>query len=338
MIHFIHWNRRRFAGLLLLVAMASSIAAAQRITATAVETPGFTVSNMDRSVDFYSTVLHFAKVSDRQVGESDRAKSEGVTGRTRVVRMQLGSEQIELSQYLDAPGRSFPPDSHGNDRWFQHVAIIVPDMDRAYAWLRENHVRYASNEPQRLPDWNVNAGGIRAFYFRDPDGHYLELLQFPEGKGSAKWHQPSDQLFLGIDHTAIVVADTEGSVHFYRDLLGMKVAGTSENYGTEQEHLNGVFGAHLRITALRAASGPGIELLEYLSPEDGRPAPADTRANDIVHWETRIDIAQGSTEAWRAMQASGATSAPANSLVGAGSEFLAQDPDRHVLVIHSPAP
>ena len=53
---------------------------------------------------------------------------------------------------------------------------------------------------------------------------------------------------------------------FYRDLLGMHGAEESENYGTEQEHLNNLFGAHLRITALRGAIGPGIELLEYLAP------------------------------------------------------------------------
>ena len=45
----------------------------------------------------------------------------------------------------------------------------------------------------------------------------------------------------------------------------MRVAGESENYGTEQEHLNNVFGAHLRITSLRSSSGIGIEFLEYLS-------------------------------------------------------------------------
>jgi hypothetical protein len=68
----------------------------------------------------------------------------------------------------------------------------------------------------------------------------------------------------------------------------MRVAGESDNYGVEQEHLNGVFGAHLRITALRAEQGPGIELLEYLSPTDGRAYPADAKANDIVHWEIRL--------------------------------------------------
>jgi catechol 2,3-dioxygenase-like lactoylglutathione lyase family enzyme len=149
-------------------------------------------------------------------------------------------------------------------------------------------VRNASTEPQRLPDWNKNAAGIRAFYFRDPDGHFLELLQFPPDKGLAKWHTPSNHLFMGIDHTAIVVSNTEQSLRFYRDMLGMRIVGMSENYGTEQEHLNNVSGAHLRITSLRAQSGPGIELLEYLSPRDGRPAPSDERANDLVHWQTTI--------------------------------------------------
>src|SRR5207245_9929032 len=110
---------------------------------------------------------------------------------------------------------------------------------------------------------------------KDPDVHPVELLAFPEGKGAAKWHKTSDRLFLGIDHTAIAVSDTESSLKFYRDVLGLRVAGESENYGTEQEHLNNVFGARLRITALRAASRPGIESLEYLATRDGRPITAD---------------------------------------------------------------
>ena len=83
----------------------------------------------------------------------------------------------------------------------------------------------------------------------------------PAGKGAARWHQKTSRLFLGIDHTAIVVGDTEASLGFYRDRLGLEVVGESENYGTEQEHLNNVFGAHLRITTLHAHSGPGIEFL-----------------------------------------------------------------------------
>jgi catechol 2,3-dioxygenase-like lactoylglutathione lyase family enzyme len=145
-----------------------------------------------------------------------------------------------------------------------------------------------SPEPERLPDWNPNAGGIRAFYFRDPDGHPLELIWFPPGKGDPRWQQPTDRLFLGIDHTAIAVGDTRKSLAFYRDRLGFRVAGRSENFGPEQERLNAVRGAHLRITSLRAGAGPGIEFLEYLAPRNGRAFPADERANDIVHWQTRL--------------------------------------------------
>jgi catechol 2,3-dioxygenase-like lactoylglutathione lyase family enzyme len=246
-----------------------------------------TVADIDRSVDFYSRVLTFEKTSDAEIAGENVEHLFGVFGaRVRVVRMKLGDESIELVQFIAPRGRAIPADSRSNDLWFQHIAIIVSDMDRAYQVLRENRVEHASTGPQRLPDWNKNAAGIKAFYFKDPDEHPVEILEFPEDKGAAKWHKPSGRLFLGIDHTAIAVSNTESSLNFYRDVLGMRVAGESENYGTEQEHLNNVFGARLRITALRAAAGPGIEFLEYLTPRDGRPIPADERANDIVHRET----------------------------------------------------
>src|SRR5262245_46079171 len=249
-----------------------------------------TVSDMDRSVEFYSRVLAFEKTSDTEVAGDELEHLFGVFGsRARIVRMRLGGESIELVQFLAPRGRPIPVDSRSNDLWFQHFAVIVSDMDRAYAILRQNNVEHASSGPQRLPDWNQNAGGIEAFYFKDPDGHPLEILHFPAGKGDPKWQVKSDRLSLGIDHTAIAVRSTAASLEFYRDLLGLRVAGESENYGSEQEHLNNVFGARLRITALRAPSGPGIELLEYLSPRDGRPYPSDERANDLVHRQTELE-------------------------------------------------
>jgi catechol 2,3-dioxygenase-like lactoylglutathione lyase family enzyme len=95
-------------------------------------------------------------------------------------------------------------------------------------------------------------------------------------------------LFLGIDHTAIVVGDTDQTLKLYRDTFGMRVVGEGQNYDIEQEHLNNVFGARLRITTLHAPVGPGIELLEYLAPRDGRPSPIDLKANDIGHWQTTL--------------------------------------------------
>jgi catechol 2,3-dioxygenase-like lactoylglutathione lyase family enzyme len=276
--------------LLLLVGLAAALGASGGGTlhVDAVDSIGMTVDNMDRAVDFYTRVLTFEQVSDVEVSGREVELLQGIFGaRMRVVRLRLGDESIELTEYLAPKGRPLPAAMRPNDRAFQHAAIIVSDIDAAYRRLRQYHVEHASTGPQRLPDWNPNAGGISAFYFRDPDRHFLEILHFPAGKGLAKW-QRADRLFLGIDHTAIVVGDTDQSLKLYRDGFQMKVAGESENYDTEQEHLNGVFGARLRITALRADQGPGIELLEYLAPRDGHPTPPDLRANDIAHWQTTL--------------------------------------------------
>ncbi len=300
---------------------------------------GMTVSDMDRSIEFYSKVLSFEKASDVEVAGEDYERLQGVFGlRMRVVRMRLGNEFIELTEYLTPKGRPFPIDSRSNDRWFQHIAIITSDMDKAYALLRQNKVEHISTGPQRLPDWNKNAGGIKAFYFKDPDKHTLEILQFPEGKGEARWHQ-KDKLFLGIDHTAIVVSNTEASLEFYRDVLGLRIAGVSENYGTEQEHLNNVFGARLRITSLRAGGGgPGIEFLEYLAPRDGRPFPTDASANDLFHWQTTlligaVDLAAQNLIEKKYQLVSPGVIAIEDSQLGLSKRVLVRDPDGHVMAL-----
>jgi catechol 2,3-dioxygenase-like lactoylglutathione lyase family enzyme len=313
----------------LLLALCAFVAPAAFAGVRAIDSIGITVNDMNRAVDFYTKVLTFEKETEREVAGDAYEHLYGVFGmRLRIVRMRLGDEHIELMQFLAPRGRPIPADSRSNDRWFQHVAIIVSDMDQAYARLRSFNVEHASSGPQRLPDWNPNAGGIKAFYFRDPDGNYLEILQFPDGKGADKWHRPGGgRLFLGIDHTAIVVAHTAESLRFYRDTLGLKVAGTSENYGTEQEHLNNVFGAHLAITALRAPQGPGVEFLEYLAPAGGRPIPADTVASDDWYWQInlRADDPDAFAPSLRATATDGA--------LGFARGVILKDPDGHASLI-----
>jgi catechol 2,3-dioxygenase-like lactoylglutathione lyase family enzyme len=303
----------------------------------AVESVGMTVADVDRSIRFYSKVLSFEKISDVELQGSDYEHLEGVFGlRMRVVAMRLGDESIELTEYLTPQGRPVPNDSRSNDRWFQHIAIITSDMDRAYTWLRENRVRHVSTGPQTLPDYIKSAAGIRAFYFNDPDGHPLEILEFPPDKGDPKWHHANGKLFLGIDHTAIAVANTSASLQFYHDVLGFRVAGESENYGPEQEHLNNVFGARLRITGLRSREGPGIELLEYLAPGGGRAMPGDEHANDVVHHQTQlvtdnIEAALNQLEEGRYQLISSGIVAFAKAEVGFHFAVIVRDPDGHAI-------
>ena len=303
-----------------------------------VESVGVTVSDMDRSVAFYSA-LAFQKVSDVEVLGEQYEHLEGVFGaRMRIVRMRLGNEFVDLTEYLAPRGRPIPVDSRSNDLWFQHIAIVVRDMDQAFEKLRALKVQFVSTGPQTLPPSIKAAAGIKAFYFRDPDQHNLEIIYFPRGKGDPRWQQKADKLFLGIDHTAIGIANTDASLHFYRDLLGFRKAGDSENFGTEQEHLNQVFGAHLQITAMRGTSGPGIEFLEYLTPRDGRARPPDIHANDIVHWQTTVvtndidALAQKLRQAHVGFVSSGVVVMPKDK-AGFSKGALVSDPDGHDVLL-----
>jgi catechol 2,3-dioxygenase-like lactoylglutathione lyase family enzyme len=280
--------------LVLLLLVVSSQAGVREVGAI-----GLTVGDLDRQVEFYTRVLPFEKVSE---SKSAPGATDGLLGligtQLRSAELKIGDERITLTEHLTNKGRPVPSDSRSFDHWFQHIAIVVSDMDKAYEHLRRTKLKHVSTAPQTLPAWNQDAGGIKAFYFRDPEDHVLEIIWFPPGKGDPKWQPPSRgfgasrPLFLGIDHTAIVVSDTDRSLMFYTNVLGLRVVGGAENHGTEQEHLNQVFGARLRITALRAERGPGIEFLEYITPPGGRPLPNDAKASDFVFWHTRL-VADG---------------------------------------------
>jgi catechol 2,3-dioxygenase-like lactoylglutathione lyase family enzyme len=275
----------------MVIMLLLAIAAASQVKK--VEAVGITVSDMNKSLQFYTEVLGFKKVSDIEYKGTEFEKLQGVFGlNIRVARLQLGDEFIELTDYLTTGGRSIPEEAKSNDLFFQHIAIVVSDMEKAYQQVRKYNVEHVSTSPQTLPKSIPGAEGIKAFYFHDPDNHNLELIFFPKGKGQKKWQQASAsderKIFLGIDHTAIGVSNTENSHKFYMNLLGIEKKGDSWNKGTEQEHLNNIEGASLHITGYRAADGPGIEFLQYLIPGPGAPYPADSRSNDIWHWQTTL--------------------------------------------------
>jgi len=326
------------AGLVLALCLVVPTHALAQV-ARSVDSVAITVSDMNRALYFYTKVLPFQVEADDEVAGDGYAHLLGVFGaRTRVVRLRLGDEHIELVDFLAPEGRPIPVDSHSNDHWFQHIAIVVSDMDEAYAHLREHHVTHASTGPQVLPDWNPNAGGIAAFYFRDPDGNTLEILDFPPGKGQPRW-QSTEPLFLGIDHTAIVVGDTDASLRLWHDALGFQVVGESENYGPEQEHLNNVYGARLRITALKASGGGiGVEFLEYLAPSTGRPTPVDTQANDLWHWHVNVATGDADAAATAVRQSGGHWVSPGaiaglGSTLGYRAAILALDVDGHGILL-----
>jgi catechol 2,3-dioxygenase-like lactoylglutathione lyase family enzyme len=252
---------------------------------------GFTVADLDRETEFFVKLLQFQKVADFRVVGSEYDRMQGVfNANMRIVHLQLGEQIVELTSYVSPPtGRPIPVPSYSNDLWFEHVAIVVRDMDAAYKLLQDANVRQISAQPITIPQSNSGAAGIKALKFRDPENHDLELIYFPPGKGNSFWQKPTNRLFLGIDHTAMTVGSTDRSVAFYRDLLGLEVGGTTLNTGSTQEVLDNLFNDTCLVTAMMPAlAPPHVEFLDYKTPPGGRPMPADTKSNDLWHWQTSV--------------------------------------------------
>jgi catechol 2,3-dioxygenase-like lactoylglutathione lyase family enzyme len=242
------------------------------------------VSDLDRAEAFYRDGLGFRVIARGRSNQGTLAAlGVGNIGAVEVV-MRLGAQDIALVQFAKQ-GRPYPWDSRSDDLWFQHLALVVNDMDRAYAHLSSHAGWYPISEggPQLLPPSN---GAVRAFKFRDPDGHPLELIWFPPGEGRAVWRKTaSAATFLGIDHTALTVASTSRSLAFYC-ALGLRVTERSLNRGPAQERLDGLPSSRVRVTGLRpvTASSPGLELLGYRP--SGRAAGMIFPNDLVTDWVT----------------------------------------------------
>ncbi len=252
---------------------------------------GFSVVTADlpRLVGFYRDVLGFAVHGADKPNDGGEMALLGLSGAGRRQALSLGDQTLWIDHF-DQPGRPYPADSDAASLWFQHLALVVDDIHTAYGRLRD-FTPISQGGPQLLPS---ASGGVQAFKFRDPDGHPLELLQFPDGKTPGAWRNRrrlDGQIGLGIDHSAISVADAEASATFY-EALGLGTGKRTLNEGPAQHRLDGLPGVEVAVIPMNPQSGtPHLELLGYRPPQ-GQAGPA-LRANDVA--ATRI--------VWRGQQA-----------------------------------
>ena len=297
---------------------------------------GLTVGDLESARQLFVDVLGAEVVRTADAGGPELAALTGLPeARATAVHLRLGRERVLLVQFGER-GKSWRSDARSTDLEFQHLAIVVRDIDEAHERGMAAGLRpVSSGGPQRIPDSNAAAAGIRAFYFRGLGGHPLELIWFPSDKRQPRWHESSGPLVLGIDHSAITVSSTEDSLAFYRDGIGLSIVGQSANQGVEQEPLSGVDGAHVRITGLRGRRGPGVELLEYLWPRGGRPRTSDSTPRDSFHWEMGVRVAD-LERAVAKLIAAGAESvstriARCELCVVGRRAFVLRDPDGHAV-------
>lgn len=237
---------------------------------------------------------------------------------SQALALMLGSTRLDLAL---ATGRPYPPDVPGWSPLFQHCAIVTNDMRQALARLQESEdwTAISTEGPERLPQ---SSGGVVAFKFRDPEGHPLELLAFPNGSSKGE----AANLFQRIDHSALSVAETERGTAFYVG-LGLKVGAQSLNVGPEQERLDAVPAAEVEVTALVLPSGtkPHVELLCYRGSFDRDIPPAEP--GDIA--ATRLVFATEIRNARRMMRERHFD----RRIVQDGPKLMLRDLDGHIVEI-----
>jgi catechol 2,3-dioxygenase-like lactoylglutathione lyase family enzyme len=254
------------------------------LTTLALAQVSLTSANADALAAFYENGLGFTQAARETVD----ATPYGMPGsQALVITMSLGEQLIELVQF-DQSGAPYPATHTSYDPWFHHIAVVVTDINAALARLNAQATSptiISKGGPVTLP---ASSGGITAVKLRDPELHPFELIQFPAGNTPAQWSGVAPQnggFCLGIDHSALVVSNTEASAAFYAG-LGLQVSGGSLNQGTAQDALDAATGTVVQVTALSPAqSTPHVELLCYSAPAAAAPitiAPNDIAATRLV--------------------------------------------------------
>jgi len=293
-----------------------------------------TVSDLAAAASFYRDWLGLAVGPEQTLGDPAWNRllglGEGTTARSADVT--VGQRVIKLVAF-DPPGAPYPTMRASNDQWFEHVALVTGDIETVWERLKgEAPGEITKGAPVLLPP---NTGSVTAFKFRDPEGHPLELIFFPEGIGAPVWHQTPGSGVIGYDHTAISVMDVERSVAFYEGLLGFRIAGRSLNQGPEQDRLDGLDGCLVDVVALAPteAATPHLELLHYRTPP-GRTLTAEIQANDVasarqVH---KVDDLDAMTQRLEAADVPFVSPGIVNLRTG-GRGAAVRDPDGHMIVL-----
>lgn len=191
--------------------------------------------------------------------------------------LTLGASRLDLDLF-ELPGRPYPDGTSASDLIFQHLALVTDDAGAA--WLRARNagaMPITRGEPVTLPQ---SSGGVTAVKFRDPESHPLELLEFPAGSNPS-WQGRG---LMGIDHSAISIADLAASRRFY-EKHGLVEGKRTLNQGPAQGALDGLDGVEVDVLPMNPPDKPPhLELLGYRQPP-GRPHPP-LAANDVA--ATRI--------------------------------------------------
>ena len=149
---------------------------------SAIDHINLVVSDLDRSVKFYTELLGFRQTNSAHL-EGDWIESivgiKGVVADVVFIVAPAGEPRIELLCYQTPKGEAIPANSLANTIGLRHIALRVDDIQASAKKLKNAGVRLLS-EPVVVPTSDVThaAGHKMLCYFHDPDGILLEITEY----------------------------------------------------------------------------------------------------------------------------------------------------------------
>lgn len=140
---------------------------------------GLTVTDMDRSVKFYRDILGLKYQGEILMeGKETELMFRKPDCMARVAYLNgakdMNMPPVELIQFIGTEIEHNSPELFRTS--ISELCFYAEDADKAYRYLLEQGVECMS-EPQEF-DFRANGfGRSRAFYFKDPDGIILEIMQ-----------------------------------------------------------------------------------------------------------------------------------------------------------------
>ena len=138
--------------------------------------PGIVCNHIDAMLEFYTGVLGLKLVGDAKATQELSARAGATPHGYRIVRLQTPyGERIKLAQ----PNQD-PPAPQAVPRWVHerhglaYLTFVIADIQDVLRHLKAHGVKLLSEEPIEVRQ------GVFAFYSLDPEGNYLEFVEYPD--------------------------------------------------------------------------------------------------------------------------------------------------------------
>lgn len=133
-----------------------------------------TVSDTQRSLDFYCGLLGLTQVEQHQLAAEDVKKANAIDNArgqsTRLAAPETPGILIDLLEFFELPKESaaVAPGVVGAT----HFALSVENLQETYEALKANGVKFDA-EPVTFP---LETGAVTVVFLSDPDGNSIELV------------------------------------------------------------------------------------------------------------------------------------------------------------------